>query len=53
MAWKGFITESKYFMNYPKCGRLKFWASLPRVAFRFYRLMAIAKIRHLIKKGKQ
>ena len=35
MAWKGFLTESKQFMNYPKCGRLYFWIRFPKAALGF------------------
>jgi hypothetical protein len=27
--WRGFLTESKLFMNYPGCGKLKFWTRFP------------------------
>lgn len=35
MAWRGFLKESKSFMNYPHCGRLKFWLEFPK-AFIIY-----------------
>ncbi len=40
--WRGFLTESKSFMDYgvytPK---LKFWRQFPMAAFRFYRCKVI------------
>jgi len=34
--WKGFLIESKSYMGYPKCGRVKFWKQFPAAAIRFY-----------------
>lgn len=34
--WKGFIAESKSYMDYPKCGRWYFWFRFPRAWFIFY-----------------
>ena len=39
MAWKGFIRESKVYMNYPKCGRIYFWLRLPAAYWEFRKAM--------------
>ena len=35
-SWRGMLTESKSFMNYPKCGRWYFWRRFPMAAMRYY-----------------
>lgn len=35
--WRGFIAESKAYMDYPRSGVIKFWIRLPFVAAKFYR----------------
>lgn len=35
MAWKGFVAESKSYMNYKPGNRLKFWKRFPGVYFKF------------------
>ena len=39
MSWRGFLTESKSFMNYPHCGRLVFWLRYPFAWFSYRSLM--------------
>jgi hypothetical protein len=34
--WRGFVTESKSYMNYPNCGRWNFWKRFPRAFVIFY-----------------
>ena len=41
--WRGFLTESKSFMNYPKCGRLHFWVRFPGALFRYLKLTYMGK----------
>ncbi len=36
MAWKGLLAESKSYMVYPKCGRLKFWLRYPKAFIKFH-----------------
>ena len=38
--WKGFLIESKCYMNYPKCGKFYFWKWFPAafLLFHFYEL---------------
>jgi len=38
MKWRGFLKESKSYINYPKCGRFYFWFNFPRAWWRFYKL---------------
>lgn len=33
--WRGFVAESKSYMNYPKCGRVKFWLAFPVALARY------------------
>ena len=33
--WRGFLTESKSYMNYPKCGRISFWIKFPKAFIKF------------------
>jgi len=35
MAWKGFLVESKSYMNYPNCGHLHFWWRFPKALFTY------------------
>ncbi|OFZ54962.1 MAG: hypothetical protein A2428_03045 [Bdellovibrionales bacterium RIFOXYC1_FULL_54_43] len=35
--WKGFLAESKHYMNYPHCGRFYFWRRLPGAWFQYTR----------------
>ncbi len=35
-GWQGFLIESKHYMNYPKCGAIKFWKQFPKAFVRFY-----------------
>ncbi len=37
--WRGFITESKSYMNYPKCGRVYFWSRLPIALYSYLKLI--------------
>ena len=43
--FRGFLIESKAYLNYPKCGRLRFWFNLPRawVRFQWYGIKAKLK----------
>lgn len=33
--WQGFLKESKRYMNYPKCGRVRFWIRYPVALLRY------------------
>ena len=37
--WKGFIRESKSYMNYPQCGKLKFWMYFPIALYKYKKAM--------------
>ena len=37
MAWRGFLTESKEYLGYPR-NRWAFWLGFPKAAVRFYAL---------------
>ncbi len=47
MAYKGFIRESKSYMSYPRCGRIKFWLAFPRACFRYNYFMVRSKLRNV------
>jgi len=34
--WKGFFKESKSYMDYPICGKLRFWLRLPIAFIKFH-----------------
>ena len=36
MSWKGFLKESKYYMNYSKCGKINFWTQFPFAFIKFH-----------------
>jgi hypothetical protein len=36
MAWRGFLAESKSYIGYPHCGRLRFWSEFPGAWARFW-----------------
>ena len=38
MSYRGFLIESKSYMNYPQCGRLYFWSRFPTAWVMFYLL---------------
>jgi len=48
--WKGFITESKSYMDYPKCGRISFWLQFPRAMARFYFLGPFRGVRDKLRR---
>jgi len=35
MAWRGFLKESKFYINYPKCGRFYFWVRFPKALIKY------------------
>lgn len=44
MVWKGFLKESKLFMNYRRGNRIQFWLMFPKAWFRFNYLMLRYKV---------
>ena len=43
MAWRGFLKESKSYMNYPECGRFRFWLYFLIAYYKFYTFMKKSK----------
>ena len=37
MAWNGFLSESKSYMNYPQCGKVLFWKQFPSAWWKYHR----------------